>query len=69
MQYEKDVPIPKLTRYHFDQMEVGDSVFFESVVEADNMASSANSYAKTHKNGFKVSRRKVEGGYRVWRVQ
>lgn len=67
MQYEKGVPIPKIVRYKFEEMEVGDSRFFEDFESAEKMANAGYGYAKSHP-GFRVMRRKVEGGFRVWRV-
>lgn len=62
-------PIPKRKSYPFAQMEIGDSMFFESLREVESAQNSAYSYANHHGNGFKTTRRKVEGGYRLWRVQ
>lgn len=69
MQAEKSIPIPSKTAYRFDRMAVGDSFFFRELVDVENCSSAAYSYAKTHQNGFKMTRRKVDGGYRIWRVQ
>lgn len=69
MQAEKSIPIPSKTAYRFDRMAVGDSFFFRELADVENCSSAAYSYAKTHQNGFKMTRRKVDGGYRIWRVQ
>lgn len=69
MQVEKSVPIPTVKRYHFEKLAIGDSFFFEELSEVESCSSSAYSYAKTHKNGFKMTRRKVDGGYRIWRIK
>ena len=68
MQVEKSIPIPTRKLYKFERMAVGDSFFFEELDEVENCSSSAYSYAKTHQNGFKMTRRKVDGGYRIWRI-
>lgn len=68
MHIEENVPLPPMKRYRFSEMVVGDSMFFETLSEVESAASAAYSYERTHKIGFKVTRRKVEGGYRLWRV-
>jgi hypothetical protein len=65
---QKDVPLNPLKRYRFAEMAIGDSMFFDTLQEVESAASAAYSFAKTHGNGFRVTRRKVEGGYRLWRV-
>lgn len=69
MQVEKSIPIPVKKVYNFDRMAVGDSFFFRELSEVESCSSAAYSYAKTHGNDFKMTRRKVDGGYRIWRVQ
>ena len=69
MQVEKSIPIPTKKSYFFDRMSVGDSFFFKELSEVECCSSAAYSYAKTHNNGFKMTRRKVDGGYRIWRIQ
>lgn len=72
---EKNIPIGRkggLGRnpiYPFAEMGIGDS-FFSACddVDAKRMCSAACVYAKNHP-GFKFSVRKVDGGYRVWRVE
>ena len=69
MQAEKAIPIPVRKVYRFERMAVGDSFFFHELSEVESCSSAAYSYARTHDNGFKMTRRKVDGGYRIWRVQ
>jgi hypothetical protein len=69
MQAEKAVPIPKRVFYGFDRMSIGDSFFFEELSEVERCASAAYSYAKTKQPEFKMTRRKVDGGYRIWRIR
>lgn len=68
MRIDKDVPIPTIKRYDFATMQIGDSHLCETVEEAERMTSAAYSYAKHNNKEFRVIRRKVEDGYRVWRV-
>lgn len=65
---QKNVPIapsrrkPRMSRYSFiKEMEIGDSVLVN-----EKQASAIYSAAKYF--GIKTTRRKVEGGVRVWRV-
>lgn len=71
---ESGVPMPECAaasskRYHFESMQVGDSMFFETRRKVDSAQSSAYDWALRHNPEFKVSRRKVEGGYRLWRIK
>ena len=70
MELESGVPIPAKKRYPFDKMNVGDSVYFDTLREVENAASAAYSYGRSRQNGFRVMRQKMpEGGYRLWRVE
>lgn len=55
-------------RYNFDRMAVGDSMFFETLPEVESAQSASKGFAIRHQNGFLTTRRKVEGGYRLWRI-
>lgn len=55
-------------RYPFAKMAVGDSFFFEELTEVESAQNAGYSYAKRHDPAFKMTRRKVEGGYRLWRI-
>lgn len=63
---EKGVPIPtpvgKKKRYHFESMEIGDSVFLAGKTQA------TTSHA-AKKTGFKFTVRRMDGGIRVWRIE
>lgn len=73
MKIEKGLPIPKkiggfgapIKFGLLMEMEVGDSILFDDV----KTAAAATSRLRTAKlQGFKFCVRKVEGGYRVWRL-
>lgn len=64
---ESGIPIPEKGGYDFGSMQVGDSRFFEDYASAERMSNAGYNYASRHK-GFKIMRRKCEGGWRVWRV-
>jgi hypothetical protein len=72
---ETNVPMPELPRngrtiYPFRQMNVGDS-FFAPIDDDDRLSrdrlASAASYAGS-RNNMKFARRRVDGGYRIWRL-
>ena len=66
---EKNIPLPESdvggsVKYPLGEMEVGDS--FWTNVDLDRLAPVISSYGKRHNR--KYSRRKMDGGFRVWRV-
>ncbi len=68
---ESDVPMSRASankRYNFEAMRIGDSMFFERISEVESAQSASKGYAARHNKTFKTSRRKVEGGYRLWRI-
>lgn len=74
VEIEQGVPLPSslrngVKRYHFEKMNVGDSMFFETFREVNAAQTSAYDWAMRHNKGFKVSRRAVDGGYRLWRIK
>ena len=69
MDLQEGVPIPKVNRYRFEDWPIGGSRYFDSLGEVECCASAAYSYAKWHKNGFRMTRRKEGVGYRIWRIE
>lgn len=67
MKIDKNIPMPTPTRGTtldvVTQLEIGDSVFFDDRVLAQNFAQAFRKF------GRKATTRKVEGGVRVWRVE
>ena len=61
-------PKPKRRSFPFAHMDVGDSLFFEELTGVESAQNAAYAYGKKHANGFKVTRRKLENGYRLWRI-
>ena len=59
--------LPNGRIYDFDSMEVGQGMFCETLQEAKSVIACAHNYAKKRCPGFKLSRRAIHGGYRVWR--
>ena len=65
---EKNVPIDgrqPYNRYPFGEMEVNDS-FFVADGKQSRLSAAATASGKTH--GTKFTVRKVDGGYRIWRI-
>ena len=67
---EKGIPLPKPKagkkskgRQLIDDMEVGDSVFFENSADANRLR------WRLHNNGMLPAIRGVDGGHRVWRLK
>jgi len=60
-------------KYPFDRMEVGDSFFLgdEDLPNsaASSLRSSASRYSSTVDTQARFTIRRVDGGYRAWRVQ
>lgn len=73
MKIDKGIPLPEPQRgahslkYPFQQMEVGDSVFFEGQKIGDRPYIAAKKCGRT--KGRRFSGRNVEGGVRIWRVE
>ena len=67
---EKGIEIPEsgsgVPKYPWKEMEVGDSFFVKNVPY--NTLHSSTSYAGSRYH-MKFSARKVEGGYRIWRIE
>jgi hypothetical protein len=69
LEIETDVPLPGnlgRLKYPFDDMHVGDSFLITDPGMVKNARSAAWMYAKRH--GQRFSCRRVEDGWRVWRV-
>lgn len=71
LKIESGVPLEKSRtskKYPFAQMAVGDSFFFDELPDVESAQSAGKGYAKRHNPDFRMTRRKVEGGYRLWRI-
>ena len=67
---DSGIQFPDLrSKYPFHDMEVGDSILFKDRPAADNARVSAMRYTKAHNPAWKFSLRKVENGFRLWRVK
>ena len=65
---EKNIPMPERNKIRAvaSKMDVGDSVFFEG---QQGRSQGCNLLANLKKLGLQGICRKVEGGFRVWRVK
>ena len=68
MKIEKNIPVPERNKARAvaSEMNVEDSVFFEG---AKGRSQGCNLLANLKKLGLQGICRKVEGGFRVWRVK
>jgi hypothetical protein len=69
LQIERGVTFP-LTRskYPFADMEPGDSILFQDKARANSARISSLRFVRLHQPAWKFAMRKVEGGWRMWRV-
>ena len=70
---EPSIPYPgrpgrKASRYPWRDMEIGDSFFVSDEETTQRRIGSAPAYFSIRNPEYKFSVRKVEGGYRVWRI-
>lgn len=66
------IPVPEpiiRVRYAFEKMGIGESMFFAELQQVESAQTAARDWAKRNNPEFKVTRRKVEGGYRLWRIK
>lgn len=72
---EKNIPITskrqkaRISKYPFEQMEVGDSLFAEGYISGKKLVQAASNYVAKRGAGKKFTSRSIDGGYRVWRIQ
>jgi hypothetical protein len=74
MNIDKKIPIPNdHEKYHkgtqalLEKMEVGDSIFLGTRNEIASIRAQASCYGA--KVGRKFTSRKMDGGWRIWRVE
>ena len=69
---ERAVPLPEAgnaAKYPFAEMALGDCLFFEDLQKVESAQAAAIRYAKRNDIDFKVTRRKLDGGYGLWRIK
>jgi hypothetical protein len=67
IEHDIDVPASR-TRYPFSDMLPGDSIFFASSQKAVSARVAAVRYAQKHNPDWVFTLRKINGGWRLWRV-
>jgi len=65
---DSGIEMPPLRRYPFNRMGVGDSILIDDFRLAQSARVSAINYIKRHDLGWKFSIRKMENGWRIFRV-
>ncbi len=66
---DQNVEIPaSRTRYPFPDMEPGDSIFFPTERQAISARVAAVRYAAKYKSDWKFTLRRVDDGWRLWRL-
>lgn len=60
--------IPVRHRYVFEGMEVGDSLFFDDFKLAENARVAAIQFAKRRNPDWKFGIRKMNNGWRIFRI-
>jgi len=65
---QSGVEMPPLRRYPFNRMDVGDSILIDDFRLAQSARVSAINYIKRHDLSWKFSIRKMENGWRIFRV-
>jgi hypothetical protein len=67
---DRDIELPQgRTRYPFSDMEQGDSILFTDERQAASARVAAVRFAKRYHSEWVFTLRKVENGWRLWRVQ
>jgi len=65
---EKNNPIPAKTKFPFATMRKGDSFLETDANNLNSLRVNAVNYSKKSNSKIKFSIRKVEGGYRCYRI-
>lgn len=63
-----DMPLLERPRYPFKDMKVGDSFFLDDFRVAESARVSAINFVKRHELSWRFSLRKMDKGWRVYRV-
>ena len=67
---DTDVKYPRMrTKYPFEDMHEGDSILFDERPEADKARVAALRFVRAHELDWKFSLRRVDDGWRLWRIK
>jgi hypothetical protein len=59
---------PQKIRYPFDDMTIGDNIFITDFKKAESARVSAIQFSKRKNLGWRFSIRKMDGGWRLFRI-
>lgn len=69
LQIDVGVPLPRgRTKYPFLEMEPGDSILFREARQGNSARVSALRFVRVHQPTWEFQLRRVEEGWRLWRV-
>jgi hypothetical protein len=66
---EEAVSYPGRIRYAFDEMSVGDNLHIFDYRKAESARISAIQFSKRNHLGWRFSMRKMDGGWRLFRIE
>jgi hypothetical protein len=66
---EEKVSCPDRIRYAFDEMSVGDNLHILDHKKAESARISAIQFSKRNQLGWRFSIRKMDGGWRLFRIE
>lgn len=68
-QIDVDIEMPRgRSKYPFDDMRVGDSILFVEVKQANSGRVSAMRFVRAHAREWAFQMRRVDNGWRLWRI-
>lgn len=59
---------PQRIRYSFDEMAIGDNLYIADFKKAESARVSAIQFSKRNQLGWRFSIRKMDGGWRLFRI-
>ena len=69
LQIEPGVPLPTdRTKYPFRDMEPGDSILFKDQKQSNSARVAALRFVRVHQPRWQFRLRRVDNGWRLWRV-
>jgi hypothetical protein len=68
MKIDKGVKMPSRKSYHWQDVQIGDSIFYDDEPKATQSNPSISARSWGYANNAKFSARKEGNGVRIWRV-
>jgi hypothetical protein len=70
VQIDQGIALPtNRSKYPFIEMEIGDSILFEVRKQAESCRVAALRFTRVHQTEWMFSLRRVDTGWRLWRVK